>query len=125
MTGTGLSTFRDAFTLVAPHELSSSGWYWHAHNDLLEILVTMGLVGAALVVVGLAVAVSRLVRLLGAGERSEDRAAALAALGALTAVAVHSCFDFGLVMPANSVTLAIVVGAALAAQRTVVGGAEG
>ena len=85
----------------------------------------MGLVGAALVVVGLAVAVSRLVRLLGAGERSEDRAAALAALGALTAVAVHSCFDFGLVMPANSVTLAIVVGAALAAQRTVVGGAEG
>ena len=125
LTGTGLSTFRAAFTLVAPPELRSSGWYWHAHNDLLEILVTMGLVGAALVVVGLAVAVSRLVRLLGAGERSEDRAAALAALGALTAVAVHSCFDFGLVMPANSVTLAIVVGAALAAQRTVLGGAEG
>jgi O-antigen ligase len=124
LTGTGLSTFRDAFTLVAPHELSS-GWYWHAHNDLLEILVTTGLVGAALAVVGLAASVMGLVPLLRDGERSEDRAAALAALGALAAVAVHSCFDFGLSMPANSATLAIILGAALAARRTVVGGAEG
>ena len=52
------------------------------------------------------------------GERSEDRGAALAALGALAAVAVHSCFDFGLTLPANSVTLAIIVGAALVAHRT-------
>jgi hypothetical protein len=66
-----------------------------------------------------------LVPLLRDGERSEDRAAALAALGALAAVAVHSCFDFGLSMPANSATLAIILGAALAARRTVVGGAEG
>ncbi|MBZ5590457.1 MAG: O-antigen ligase family protein [Acidobacteriia bacterium] len=114
--GTGLSTFRDAFTLVAPHRLAGD-WYWHAHNDLLEILVTTGLVGAALVVVGIAAAVRGLIPVLRDGERSEDRGAALAALGALAAVAVHSCFDFGLSMPANSMTLAIIVGAALVAQR--------
>ncbi|MGD1149228.1 MAG: O-antigen ligase family protein [Thermoanaerobaculaceae bacterium] len=116
LTGTGLSTFRDAFSLVVPPQLTSV-WYWHAHNDLLEILVTTGLVGAALVVVGLAASVMGLVPLLRDGERSEDRGAALAALGALAAVAVHSCFDFGLTLPANSVTLAIVVGAALVARR--------
>ena len=114
--GTGLSTFRDAFTLVAPHRLAGD-WYWHAHNDLLEILVTTGLVGAALVVLGIAAAVRGLIPVLRDGERSEDRGAALAALGALAAVAVHSCFDFGLSMPANSMTLAIIVGAALVAQR--------
>ncbi|HVN75743.1 MAG TPA: O-antigen ligase family protein [Thermoanaerobaculaceae bacterium] len=117
LTGTGLATFRDAFTLVAPHELSQN-WYWHAHNDWLEVLVTTGVIGAALVLIGLVAAVRGLVPVLRKGERSEDRAAALAALGALASVAVHSCFDFGLTMPANSVTLAIIVGAALVAPRT-------
>ena len=116
LTGTGLATFRDAFTLVAPHELSTN-WYWHAHNDLLEVLVTTGLVGAALALVGIVAVVMGLVPALRDGERSEDRAAALAAVGALAAVAVHSCFDFGLSMPANSATLAIVLGAALVARR--------
>jgi hypothetical protein len=71
-----------------------------------------------MILVGLAAAVTRLLPVLRDGERSEDRGAALAALGALAAVAVHSCFDFGLSMPANSVTLAIIVGAALVARRT-------
>ncbi len=116
LTGTGLSTFRDAFSLVVPPDLASYT-YWHAHNDLLEILVTTGLVGAALMSVGVAAAVVGLVPVLREGERSEDRGAALAALGALASVAVHSCFDFGLTMPANAATLAIIVGAALVARR--------
>lgn len=116
LTGTGLATFRDAFTLVAPRQLSSE-WYWHAHNDWLELLATTGLVGAAIGLVGIAFVIARLVPVLRDGERSEDRGAALAALGALAAAAVHSCFDFGLTLPANSVTLAIIVGAALVARR--------
>lgn len=113
LTGTGLATFRDSFSLVAPHAVTTS-WYWHAHNDVLEVLVTTGLVGAVLMLAGLAATLSGLVRRLRTGERSEDRAAALAALGALAAVAVHSLFDFGMVLPANAVTLAVLIGAALA-----------
>lgn len=124
LTGTGLATFRDAFTLIAPHQLSN-GWYWHAHNDWLEALVTTGLVGAALIATGVAIAVATLIQVLRDGERSEDRGAALAALGALASVAVHSCFDFGLTLPANSVTLAVIVGAALVARRAVPGKPEG
>ena len=120
-TGTGLSSFRDAFSLLVPRELTGST-YWHAHNDYLEVLVTAGVVGAALVAVATCVLVMRLARGLHDGGRTENRAAALAALGALAAVAVHSFFDFGLSMPANAATLAIVVGAALAARRS--GGRE-
>ncbi|HVN31474.1 MAG TPA: O-antigen ligase family protein [Thermoanaerobaculaceae bacterium] len=115
-TGAGLSSFRDAFSLLAPRELTGVT-YWHAHNDYLEVLVTTGIVGAVLIAVAAGVSAVRLARGLREGERTEDRAAALAALGALAAVAVHSCLDFGLSMPANAATLAVVVGAALAARR--------
>jgi O-antigen ligase len=115
-TGTGLASFRDAFSLLVPRELIGST-YWHAHNDYLEVLVTAGVVGAALLAAASALLAVRLARGLHDGGRTEDRAAALAALGALAAVAVHSFFDFGLSMPANAATLAIVIGAALAARR--------
>lgn len=116
VTGTGLASFRDAFSLVAPRDLPGL-WYWHAHNDYLEILVTTGLVGGVLLAVAVAALVVRLARVLRDGERSEDRCAALAALGAIAAFAVHSAFDFGLSMPANAATLAIVCGTALVARK--------
>jgi hypothetical protein len=50
------------------------------------------------------------------GKRSEDRAAGIAAAGALVAVGLHSFADFGLTMPANAFALAVVVGAALGAE---------
>jgi putative inorganic carbon (hco3(-)) transporter len=116
VTGTGLASFRDAFSLVAPRDLPAL-WYWHAHNDYLEVLVTAGVVGGALLAVVAGSLAVRLARVLRDGERSEDRCAALAALGAIAAVAVHSFFDFGLSMPANAATLAILCGTALVARK--------
>jgi O-antigen ligase len=114
ITGTGLGTFRDAFTLTQPTSLD--GTWWHAHSGPLELLATTGPAGLLLVVVGLAALVLRLLAVLRRGRRSEDRAAGLAALGALTAVGIHECFDFGLTMPANALTLAVLAGAASSAR---------
>ncbi len=114
--GTGLATFREAFPMVETPSLSGVS-YDHAHNDYLELLVTTGVVGAAVLALGALALVLRLAAVAREGERGEDRAAGLAALGALAAVAVHSLFDFGLSMPANAATLAILCGAALAAPR--------
>lgn len=111
--GTGLGTFREAFPMVQPPGLA--GAWWHAHSDPLELLVTAGLVGVVLVAAGLAGLVARLRRVLLAGARSEDRAAALAALGALAAVGVHELVDFGLSLPANAAALAVLCGAAAGA----------
>jgi O-antigen ligase len=109
LTGTGLATFRDAFPLVQPDELR--GTWWHPHSDVLEVLVTAGAAGVALLAAGLWGVVRRLALLLREGSRSEDRAAALAALGVLASLAVHENLDFGLTMPGSAVTLAVLLGA--------------
>jgi O-antigen ligase len=113
-TGSGLGTFRDAFPLVQPPDLE--GIYWHPHSDLLEVLSTAGLAGLALLLVGLAALLYRLAAVLKAGSRSEDRAAGLAAFGALVSLALHESFEFGLTMPGNAVTLAVLLGSAAAAR---------
>jgi len=112
-TGIGLGSFREGFPLAATRAFTDQ--YWHAHSDYLEVLVTTGVVGAGILLIGLLAAGHRLFDVLRHGVHSEDRAAALAAFGALAALSVHSAFDFGLTLPANSATLAIIVGAALAA----------
>ncbi len=67
---------------------------------------------ALLALLGLGAAVHRLWRILKEEHRTATRAASLAALGALASVLLHEFFDYGLVLPANSVALAAVVGAA-------------
>jgi O-antigen ligase len=114
VTGTGLGTFRDAFTLEQPASLE--GTWWHAHSDPIELLATTGLAGPLLLAAGLVVLVLRLIAVLRGGRRSEDRAAGLAALGALAAVGVHEWYDFGLTIPANALTLAVLAGAAASAR---------
>jgi len=111
ITGTGLASFREAFPMVQPADLGSS--WWHAHNDFIEMLVTTGVVGSLVLLIGLVALVTGLVRVVRSAERTEDAAAGLAALGACAAIAAHSMLDFGLTMPANSVSLAVLCGLAL------------
>jgi hypothetical protein len=118
LTGTGLGTFRDAFTLVQPADFGTT--WWHAHSGPIELLATTGPAGVLLVGAGLAALVLRLLAVLRRGRRSEDQAAGLAVLGALAAVGVHEWFDFGLTIPANAVTLSVLAGAAAAARLAAV-----
>ena len=112
--GTGVGTFQDAFPMVQPAGLA--GTWSHLHSDWLELLITTGVVGTALVGVGVTALAVRLSGVLRRGHRSEDRAAALAALGAIAALAIHETLDFGLTIPANAFTLAILCGAAAGAR---------
>jgi hypothetical protein len=111
--GSGLATFREAYPL-SPGAMQTP--FWHAHNEYLELLENTGVVGALVVVAGLIALLLGLSAVLRRGERSEDRAAGLAAIGAVAAIAVHSAFDFGLSLPANAVCFVIIVGAAMSAR---------
>jgi hypothetical protein len=116
VTGAGLGTFREAFPLVQPVDLPS---LWrHAHSGPLEALATLGVLGTAALAAGFVGLLAVLSGVLREGRRSEDRAAGLAVLGLLAAVAVHEAFDFGLTLPANAFSLAVLAGAAVSAKRS-------
>ena len=110
VTGTGLGTFRQAFPLVQPVDLDLT--WLHAHSDVLELLVTTGVVGPVLLGFGLVALYRRLWTVFQQGRRSEDRAIGLGALGAVTGALIHSLVDFGMTIPANAFSLAVFVGLA-------------
>lgn len=114
--GAGLGGFRQAFPGVQPEGLP--GEWWHAHSDVIELAVTTGVLGVAVLAVA---GTLYLVRLLGAlrSRRSETRAAALAVLGSTAAATVHSLADFSLTLPANAVAFSVILGcgSALGARR--------
>jgi O-antigen ligase len=112
-TGSGLGTFAQAFPRVQPASLEAS--WEHAHSDLLEILITAGL--PALPLVGLLIywLGRRFYAVAQDGRRSEDRAIGVAAFGGFAFVAAFSLVDFGMTVPANSFTVAILFGLAAAA----------
>ena len=102
--GCGLGGFQSAFfryKQVAPQHTVD-----FAHNDYLQLLAELGLVGftllAALVVAALWAAVRGALR----GGRPEVSALGLASTGALTAILLHSLVDFNLYIPANALLVA-------------------
>lgn len=77
----------------------------HAHNDYVEWVVELGLVGVSLTV-ALAWAYGRWAR----RNRAMPRLARHGVLGAIAAIAWHEVFDFSLHVPANALLLAALLG---------------
>ncbi len=118
-----LTHWRDTWPLVRQHWLLGSGlgtwkllyppyesgvftkWFEHAENQYLEITCELGLPGILLVGLGIGLAVGLAVRLLGRPE-STGRVLGVMLLSAVAAQVVMASVDFGLFLPANSVTLA-------------------
>lgn len=111
-TGSGLGTFEQAFPRVQPASLEAS--WQHAHNDVLELAATAGLPALALLAIGLYAFGRRFYGVAQNGRRSEDRALGVAAWGCFAFVAAFSLVDFGLTVPANGFTVAILFGLAAA-----------
>jgi O-antigen ligase len=115
LVGTGLGTFREAFRRVQPADVR--GLVEHAHNDFLQILVTGGWIGATLAVLAYLAMVVLLVQAWTRQSHREESAVALAAIGALIALALHGLVEFNLSIPAIPVTLAVMTGVGWAAAR--------
>jgi hypothetical protein len=83
------------------------------HNDYLQLLAELGLVGF---VIGVALAFSVVrIAVRGAVKSSdpEARYIAVACVGALSTIALHSLADFNLYIPANAMLLAWIAGMAM------------
>jgi tetratricopeptide (TPR) repeat protein/O-antigen ligase len=130
--GVGLGAYRDVYFRYQPAELSPGTVYFaFAHNDLLQLVVETGVVGAALCLWASWRVGGDLVgaHLLGRGRcpvgGGQDEGAArreaasvgiaLGALAGVMSLVVHSLFDFGARIPTNGILAAACLGIATAA----------
>lgn len=113
--GSGLGTFREAFRRVQPRELS--GLVEHAHSDFLQLLVTGGVIGAALAVVLFTSLFVLLLQAWSSQRHREESALVLAGFGALLSLTLHGLLEFNLSIPVIPATLACVLGCSWAAGR--------
>ncbi len=107
LTGTGLGTYRYIYRIY--EEETISGWTTHAHNEYLEFLAESGIVGFLLLAAVLSIAIAGTARLWFLRRHPEVKAITLGILFALFAALLHSVFDFGLRMPANSLIFTLLL----------------
>ena len=99
--GIGAGAFPDVFTLV--HPIGMPKTFFELHNDILQFMLEFGVVGTAVVVTGLVL----WARIVWPGALTPAR---MGAVGAVTAISLHSVVDFNLQIPGSAVFFWIAVG---------------
>jgi len=110
--GIGLTAFKPLFPLYHTTSLPGGTTPYYLHNDILQLLVDTGWVGAAALLGGLVWFMATRVRRVRAMNPAADPARYFPAVGALSGLAAmlfHSFFDFNLQMPANAVYLVMLM----------------
>ncbi len=100
--GSGMGTFQYVFMRYRPPEIPQDLQAYHAHNDYLELLIETGIPGFLIAVWGI---VSFFRFMLRGYFRHHDPVLSPLALGgmtSITAMLIHSVFDFNLQIPANA-----------------------
>ena len=133
--GVGLGTYQDIYVHYQPAVLGPGRvYYTYAHNDLLQLMLELGVVGTIVLLLAFwrtgrdllgAHLLGRAGCPVGGGEgegarRSDPFSIGLSvgALGAVLALLVHSLFDFGARIPANGILAATCLGIATVALHT-------
>ena len=111
--GCGMGGYETAFLKFKTSEFLYDQDY--AHNDYLQFLSELGVVGFS---IGAAFGVALLARLRRSLADPARRWLALACAGSLTAILVHSAVDFNLYVPANATLLAWICGVAAVQAKT-------
>ncbi len=110
--GAGLGTFQHIFPMYKPDGITM--FYQHAHNDYIEILLELGIIGALLVLLFLGHAGKHILYVRWRGREKYLKAAFVASL---VSIAVFSLFDFNLHIPSNAILLSFILGLAVAMSR--------
>lgn len=114
--GTGAGTYRWTLPLYKDERLGT-GFYEHAHNDFLELLGEEGIVGFALIAVGIFLVLRRIV--IGLSRRRDPlmRGALFAAFSGSLSLLIHGLVGFNLQIPANATYFFLLLGLGLVASE--------
>ncbi len=120
--GDGLGTFQWLFPAYERMEPDTPAKY--AHNDYLQALIEIGIIGLALALWAFAASWRAAVRNVRRAKDPLVRGIGLASLGALTAIALQEITDFSLYIPGVAVLTAILLGLNFRAETLGIAGEE-
>tara|TARA_B110000858_G_scaffold112419_2_gene128583 strand:- start:276 stop:1682 length:1407 start_codon:yes stop_codon:yes gene_type:complete len=107
LTGTGLGSFYSSYPAYKGDDIS--GYYDHAHNDLLEFATTLGLIGYAPLILLVLLSLAKAIKSLYQRRDQLARGVAFAATMGITSLLIHSAVDFNLQIPANSLIFVLLI----------------
>jgi len=88
------------------YQTSQLGWAWlEAHNDYLQLLSELGVIGFLIPTALMAAVFVRAARAALFGIRGETHLLGVALAGGIAAILIHSVADFNLYIPANAMVL--------------------
>lgn len=105
--GSGLGTFGSVYT--AYEESGKFVRYSHAHNDYLEYLSELGIVGTVLFFGGILLMIVQSFLIWRERRHPQVKGVALGGIVAVVCILIHSITDFNLHIPANMVLFAVVL----------------
>ena len=106
--GSGFGTYYPA---LIRYQTAAPNLAWiHAHNDYVELLSNLGIVGFLILVALMGSVLILAVRIAISSPTLERRCLGLACTGSLAAMLIHGLADFNMYIPANALTLSWVAG---------------
>lgn len=106
--GSGLGTYESAFLKYKATALDAKVDY--AHNDYLQLFAETGIFGFVIAAALIVAVLSKVLASLSPQYRSEGGYLALACVGSIAAILIHSLVDFNLYIPANAMLFAWILG---------------
>lgn len=116
--GTGLGTYGDLYPSMTRN---GEPWYF-AHNEYAQLLAEAGIIGL-IALAAAAASLGRAANKFWQPAAGTDRILGAAAWAAIFGLAIHSCFDWNLHIPANAFLFCVAAGLALASSRFTTEGA--
>jgi O-antigen ligase len=110
--GCGLGNFQHLYPKYQSEEVKQFFWD-HTHNDYLEYLSEVGVIGSIIVLIGIGLFLIKVIKRWREREDPYVKGITLGVLTALIAIMCHSISDFNLHIPANAMLLAIILGLAV------------
>ena len=108
LVGSGLGTFE---TVYRQYQTTQVNYLVdHAHNDYLEFATDTGILGAVLLFVPIFYLLGKMILAFLDDPRSYRRSVTLGCIGSTFAILSHSLTDFNLQIPANTLSLAVILG---------------
>lgn len=116
LTGIGAGAFGASYSLYKSSEVDIFG-FLHAHNDYLELAITLGLIGFVPLCLLVLLALYKVLKTLSKRHDQLAIGLAFASLMGIISLMIHSAVDFNLYIPANSLLFVVLLALGFLSQK--------